>query len=452
MKCMHTVMTTTLAMLVSGMSVAAVTPEEAAQLGDTLTAVGAEKAGNADGSIPAYSGGLTTPPADFTPGESMRPNPYASEEPVLVIDAGNLEQYKGQLTATTAALLQRYPSYRLDVYQTHRSAALPQAVLDNTLKNATQAQSTEGGMAVENALPGFPFPIPQSGAEAMWNFLLRYQGDNMASKYDSWNVDSAGTPILSVTGQSYINYPVYEKMDKVIDAKDIYFQMKLQYSAPARRAGEAIMLRDAANPLVQPRRAWQYLPGQRRVKLAPSLDYDTPNPGTGGAGTYDDVYVFNGAINRYEWSLVGKQEMYVPYNAYDVTYQTDVKQLLTPNHLSPDFVRWEKHRVWVVEANLKEGARHVYHKRRFYLDEDSWVILASDQYDARGQLYRGSYAFLTQSYDKQVPDATPFMIYDLTVGSYNINALVGPYGGVRYSKPLPSVQWAPDSLAGAGIR
>ncbi|RJG08981.1 DUF1329 domain-containing protein [Pseudomonas cavernicola] len=452
MKFVHTLLAASLALAVAGQAQAAVSADEAAKLGSSLTGVGAEMAANADGSIPAYTGGLTTAPAGFKAGDSMRPDPYAGEKPLLVIDGKNVAQYKNQLTATTVELATRFPSFRVDVYPTHRSVALPQAVLDNTLKNATNAQPLEGGLAVDNVLPGIPFPIPQSGAEAMWNFLLRYQGVNIASKYESWNVDSAGVPALAVAGQSFINYAIYEDMSKPISGKDTYYQIKLYYTGPARRAGEAIMLRDAANPLEQPRRAWQYLPGQRRVKLAPNLAYDTPNPGTAGAGTYDDVFVFNGALDRFDWKLVGKQEMIVPYNTYALTYQPDAKALTTPNHLAPEFVRWEKHRVWVVEGTLKEGARHIYAKRRFYLDEDSWMALASDQYDARGQLYRGSFAFLSQSYDKQTPDASPFMIYDLVGGSYNINGMVGPHGGIKYGESLSKAQWSPESLAGAGIR
>ncbi|ANY87756.1 MULTISPECIES: DUF1329 domain-containing protein [Pseudomonas] len=448
----HTLLASCLSLLALNVAQAAVSSDQAARLGTSLTSVGAEKAASADGSIPAYQGGLVTPPASYQQGASMRPDPFASEKPLLVINAANAEQYKAQLTATTLELLKRFPSFQVDVYPTHRTVALPQSVLDNTLKNATGARSQEGGTAVDNVLPGIPFPIPQTGAEAMWNFLLRYQGVSMTAKYDSWNVDAAGKATLSTTGQANISYPVYEDMGKTIGAKDTYYQMKLVYTAPARRAGEAMMLRDAANPLAQPRSAWQYLPGQRRVKLAPNLAYDTPNPGTSGSGTYDDVFVFNGALDRYDWTLVGKQEMYVPYNTYKLTYNTDVSQLTTPNHLAPQFVRWEKHRVWVVEGKLKDGARHIYHKRRFYLDEDSWVALASDQYDARGQLYRGSFAFLTQSYDKTTPDATPFMIYDLIGGTYNLNGVVGAYGGIRYIDPLSKTQWSPESLAGAGIR
>ena len=452
MKFPSSVLAIALAAVIAGQVQAGVSAQEAAKLGTSLTGVGAEMAGNADGSIPPYKGGLTTPPASFKAGDSMRPDPFADEKPLLVIDGKNVDQYKGLLTATTAELARRYPTYRIDVYPTHRTVALPAAVLENSRKNATDARSLNGGLAIDNVLPGVPFPIPQSGSEAMWNHLLRYLGTNISSKYDSWNVDAAGVPTLSTTALAFMNYPIYENMARPVAGNDIFYQMKLYYTGPARRAGEAIMLKDSADPLAQPRKAWQYLPGQRRVKLAPDLAYDTPNPGTAGTNTYDDTFVFMGALDRYDWKLVGKQELIVPYNTYRLTYADQAKALTTANHIAPDYVRWEKHRVWVVEATLKPGARHIYHKRRFYLDEDSWIALASDQYDASGKLYRGAFTFLSQSYDKQTPDTTPFMIYDLVGGNYNINGIVGPYGGIKYIETLSKVQWAPDALAGAGIR
>lgn len=431
---------------------AAASPEEVDKLGKTLTIVGAETAGNSDGSIPEFTGGLRTPPKAYEAGSMFRPNPFADEKPVLVIDRTNVDQHAEMLTATTIELIKRFPTFRVDVYPTHRTATLPEANLENTLKNATNAQATGGGLALENVLPGVPFPIPKSGHEAMWNHLLRFQGVAIETEYDSWNVDSAGVATLATSGLAFNDYPIYRKMDEIIEGDDIYYRSKIYYTNPARRAGEALMVQDAVNPLKQPRRAWQYLPGQRRVKLAPSLAYDTPNPGTAGSSTFDEIFVFSGAMDRFNWTLKGKKEMYVPYNTYDLTYVDEAEKLLTPNHLEPDLVRWEKHRVWVVEANLKDDKRHIYHKRTFYLDEDSWVALAADNYDSRGELYRGAFAFLTQSYDRDIPDATPHMFYDLVGGAYNINGVVGPYGGINYSEPMSEAKWAPQSLAGAGIR
>ena len=452
MKFVQTMMAASLTLAFAGVAQAAVSLQEAEKLGTTLTGVGAERAGNADGSIPEYTGGLTIAPAGFNAGDSYRPDPYASEQPILVIDQSNVADNKDKLTATTAELIKRYPDYKVNVYPTHRSVWLPKANLDNSKLNAVAAKASNGGEGLEGALPGVPFPIPQTGSEAMWNHLLRFGGVTITSKYDSWNVDSAGVPTLATTGLGYVNAEVYEDMTKVMGPKDIFYRIKLYYTGPARRAGEAVLVQDAVNPVEQPRRAWQYLPGQRRVKLAPDLAYDTPNPGSAGAATYDDTFVFSGALDRYDWKLVGKKEMYVPYNSYAVGYAKDNKTLLGKNTLNPEFVRWEKHRVWVVEANLKAGKRHIYHKRTFYLDEDSWVAIASDQYDARGDLYRGSFAFLAPSYDVGVPNATPHMIYDMVAGSYNITGLVGPYGGVKYIDNLSKAKWSPQALAGAGIR
>jgi hypothetical protein len=195
-----------------------------------------------------------------------------------------------------------------------------------------------------------------------------------------------------------------------------------------------------------------YLPGQRRVKLAPDYSFDTPNPGAAGLNTFDDAYVFNGSMERYNFKLVGKKELYVPYNAYKMVYQSKSDELCLPQYLNPDRVRFELHRVWVVEATLKPGKRHIYTKRIFYLDEDSWVALASDQYDARGQLFRASFNAMTYSYDAQAPFTAAYFSYDLIANTYNLQVHLGDNGYLRYTSPFPRKEWTPDSLAGSGIR
>ena len=249
MKFVKSILATTLALAVAGGAHAAVSPDQAAKLGTTLTGVGAEKAGNADGSIPAYSGGLTTAPASYAKGSSFRPDPFESEKPRTVINGQNAAQFSGKLTATTQELLKRYPSFRVDVFPTHRTVGLPQRLLDNTAKNAVQTKSVEGGVALENALPGIPFPIPADGYEAMWNHLLRYQGHALNIKYDNWNVDSSGRATLATTSNGYLEYPLYEP-SRTTPAKesDLFFKTKLYYQGPARRAGEAILLQRRRQP------------------------------------------------------------------------------------------------------------------------------------------------------------------------------------------------------------
>jgi hypothetical protein len=109
--------------------------------------------------------------------------------------------------------------------------------------------------------------------------------------------------------------------------------------------------------------------------------------------------------------------------------------------------------VWVVEATLKPGKRHIYNKRVFFLDEDSWMAVASDQYDANGKLYRSSFAFQSYSYDAQAPFGDTFAIYDFNSGAYNITGLFGPHHGLKYMTELPKdTFWSPEALAGAGLR
>ncbi|MFZ3322436.1 MAG: DUF1329 domain-containing protein [Usitatibacter sp.] len=433
---------------------AAVSADEAKQLGTTLTGVGAEKAGNKDGTIPAYTGGITAP-ASYEKGSAFRTDPFADEKPRLVITSKDVAAQGDKLTEGTKELLKRFPTMRVDVYPTHRTVSFPQRVLDNTLKNATGAKTTEGGAALDNVFAGYPFPIPKTGAEAIWNHLLRYSGLGYdGSRYENWNVDSAGVPTLAVQADAFWAWPIYDpKHTSPISPTEPFWYNKLLYVGPARRNGEALLIIDSVNPLKQSRRAYQYLPGQRRVKLAPDLAYDTPNPGAAGAGTYDDVSVLNGAIDRYDWKLVGKKEMYVPYSDYRLTYHPKASDITTPHHLNPDLVRWELHRVWVVEATLKEGKRHIYSKRTFYLDEDTWLAVASDQYDSRGQLYRSSFAFPSFSYDVQAPFGDTFAIYDFATGAYNISGLFGPNKGLRYMTHLPKDSaWSPEALAGSGLR
>lgn len=449
MKLTNTLLPAALTLALSSAAVAAVTPDEAKLLGTSLTAIGAEKAANKDGTIPAYTGGLTTAPAGFKAGDGVRPNPFADEKPRLSIDAKNMAQHADKLTEGAKALLQKYPSFRIDVYPTHRSVAFPKFVTDNTAKCAVAAKTSNDGRSMEGCHAGFPFPIPKTGYEAMWNHLVRFNGQAYQSKYRNLNVDASGRVTLATEGNSVQEYPFW---DASKDSADTYWRIKLMYTGPARRAGEGLLIVDPLDVGAKDRRAWTYLPGQRRVKVAPDLAYDTPNPGTAGGNTFDDVFIFNGSMDRFDFKLVGKKEMIVPYNDYAAVYGAKQDDLLKPNHMNPDLVRWELHRVWVVEATLREGKRHVYGKRVFYLDEDSWASLASDEYDARGQLYRAGFAYMAPSYDLPAPYTDMFGHYDLVAGIYSLTGFIAETGGLRQTKPLSEREWSADSLAGAGIR
>jgi Protein of unknown function (DUF1329) len=433
---------------------AAVPADEAKQLGGKLTAFGAEAAGNADGAIPAYTGG-EKPPASFKPGSNVRPNPYAGEKPLFSIKPADGAKYADKLTAGAREMLKRHADFRMDVYKTHRSVNFPSFVLANTAKNAVEAKTADGGLALEGYRAGVAFPIPKTGNEVLWNHLTRFGGLSFTAKYDVVNIDRNGKSALSTGGYIIQEFPAYDPATagKVLTGSDIFYQTKIMYKEPARRSGEALIVKDFIDPIKNKRRAWQYLPGQRRVKESPEVAYDTPNATTAGNTTYDDSFLYNGAMDRFEMKLVGKKEMYIPYNTYDWTYGDKSKTMDTPKFFNPDHLRWELHRVWVVEGTLKPGMRHVYAKRVFYVDEDSWTVLATDMYDARGDLYRAGFAGLAPAYDQNVPNALGLIFYDFVSGGYTISGLnAGEYGGVKFHPRLPANDWAPDSLAGSGIR
>ena len=433
-----------------GFAFGAVSAEKAAQLGRNLTAVGAEKAGNKEGTIPEYTGGLTTPPASYKKGSGWRPDPFAAEKPLFSITAKNMGQYADKLSEGVKAMLKEYPTFRVDVYKTHRTVAFPKYIQDNTIKHATTAKTENDGLTLTGAHAGFPFPIPQTGYELMWNHLLRFSGVALEANSRTYTIDSAGRFTLQTEGKTHIESFYYNPAKT--DTKD-FAALKMLYKGPARRVGEAIMKIDPIDYFHASMRAWQYLPGQRRVKLAPDMAFDTPSSGFGGACTWDDWELFNGSMERYNFKIVGKKELYVPYNDYNFVYgKHDEAEMLKPNHLNPDLVRWELHRVWVVEATLKPGKRHLYPRQVFYHDEDSWSALTADKYDRRGQLYRVGFAYQTPSYEVPTPNATGFTEHDLVTKSYVVNATFVNEGLRYFNKPWPSTYWTADSLAAGGVR
>lgn len=429
----------------------AATAEEAAKLKTTLTPLGAEKAGNKEGTIPEWTGGFTQAPAGYKHG-APRPDFFAGDKPTFSITGKNVDQYADKLSDTTKALLKKYPDYRLDIYPTHRSAAAPQWVYDNTFKNATRAKTAQGGDTVEGAFGGIPFPIPKDGYEVMWNHRMSWSGENAYSPFSTWIVTSQGNRILASKYEEWFTNPYYYK-DKSLDGFDgFYIKNKLLTREPASKAGEGLLnwqYVDSDKSAV-----WQYLVGQRRVRRSPSISYDTPNFITSGIGFFDEGFGVYGPLNRHDLKLVGKQEMFVPYNNNKAATAT-AEQLVTPKFLNPDFVRWELHRVWVVEATLREGKRHVVPKRRYYVDEDSWNILLSDGWDAKGQLWRGYYSLTLLA-----PEIPALLGNILNWGGYNVQT--GEYylsvatngSPVQYelTDRKPDASYGPESLANEGSR
>lgn len=429
---------------------AAATPEEAARLKADLTPFGAERAGNREGTIPAWEGGYTTVWPGYQSGQP-RPDAFAEEKPLFQITAANMEQQADKLSDGIKALLQRDPTYRLDVYPTHRTAAAPQWVYDNTSKNATRAQTRKGGLRVADAFGGIPFPIPKSGREAMWNHLLAWKGE-AATEDGGIYLAGGESPALTAQRRADFQFPYYYRKGSADTFQGFYVLARYEGIRPPSSVGVAYVAREPIDQASQASQVWYYQVGQRRVRPAPTLAYDTPDSSTSGVSRIDEVWLFKGALDRYEWRLLGKQEMFVPYNNNGFHRQR-VAQVLGSRHLNPDHVRWELHRVWVVEGRLAPGKRNVVARRRLYLDEDTWLALLYDGWDGQGRLWHVAHALPLLVPELPAVVTFPDVVYDLVNGRYVARYLLNESRlHYRVQAPRSEHYFSPAALVSEGVR
>ena len=441
----------TAAILSAGVAQANTTSAKAAQLGNTLTPMGSEKAGNADGTIPAWDGGITRPPAGYRAGRDHI-DPYAGEKPLFTINAGNMGQYAAKLGAGQKAMLTKYKTFRMDVYPTHRSASFPARTYEYTKKNATQCKLIADGEGIQNCAEGFPFPIPNNAYEAIWNHKLKYKGLSVRS-YSNQAAPTAGGSYTLVRLREEILGLYYKPGNTSESINNTLLYFKQDVLGPARLAGGVLLVHETLNAKAAPRQAWVYNPGQRRVRRAPNVAYDNPGTASDGLRTNDMTDMFNGAMDRFSWTLVGKKEMYIPYNAYKAdSSATKVSDLIRPGHINPDYLRYELHRVWVLEAKLKAGQRHINSRRTMYLDEDSWQIVGIDHYDGQGSLWRYSEALPINYYEVPTLWTTLETHHDLKSGRY-ISGLLDNQDKPRdFSFQSTPADYSPQNLRDSGVR
>lgn len=397
---------------------AAVSADEAAKLGTTLTPFGAEKAGNADGSIPAWAGGISTTAAAVD-SRGFLGNPFAGEKPLFTITAQNAEQYKDKLTPGQLAMFKRYPdTYRMPVYKTHRSVNMPAEVVEATKNNALNTKMVQGGNGLENFGVANAFPIPQNGLEVIWNHITRYRGGSVKRTVTQATPQTNGSYSLVYFDDEFV-FPNKLKDYDASKPSNILFYFKQKVTAPSRLAGNVLLVHETLDQIKEPRMAWLYNAGQRRVRRAPQVSYDGPGTAADGLRTSDNLDMYNGAPDRYEWKLNGKKEIYISYNNYELdSPKLKYDDIIKAGHINQDLTRYELHRVWHVTATLKSGERHIYAKRDFYIDEDTWQAAAIDHYDGRGNLWRVGEAHSLHYYNKQVPWYAIEALYDLQSGRY----------------------------------
>lgn len=427
-------------------------PDEINRLGEDLTPMGSERAGNADGTIPAWTGGITEPPAGYSAGDH-HPDPFAGDEPLFRIDGSNFQQYADKLSVGQKATLERYSeTYYMDVYPSRRSASFPQRVYDKTIENGKTATLVENGEGVLDAATGFPFPFPENAFELMWNHKLKFKGTGGIRYNNQIAPTPDGNYSVTVIREEFLGL-YYKEGVTVEDINNVLLYFFQEVESPARLAGNILLVHETLNQVELPRQAWIYNPGQRRVRRAPNVAYDNPGTASDGLRTNDMTDMFNGAMDRFNWSVVGKKEMYVPYNSYGA-HAEGIKNstFIQPGHLNPELFRYELHRVWIIEALLKDGMRHINPRRTFYLDEDSYQILLIDHYDARDQLWRASEAHCINYYEVPTFWSTIEAHYDLQSGRYVAQGFDNTLPVNTFDEDLEPSQFTPQALRTRGRR
>ena len=425
-------------------------------IGTKYTPWGAELQGNAAGTIPAFSGPPSVP-ASYDPSKpGLRPDPFADDKPLFSITRENMAQYADQLTEGLKEMFRKYPNYRMDIYPTRRTASYPDLYLENAKKNLDSCKTVNNGLGLTGCYAGTPFPFPKNGNEVLWNRFFKYEQHAMGTDgMYGIVIDGRGREIITGVGRQEFLWPIFDpnRTEPVGDTE--YFQyQRVDYAEPARMNGERLVIQDSIDMVNTGRKAWQYLPGQRRVKLAPDIAYDSPSFLGGGMVVVDELAIFYGATDRYDMNLHGKQEMFIPYNSYKLN---DINQCShsvahTPNFINPDCVRWELHRVWKVEANLKDGQRHIYPRRVMYWDEDLWGTGISDNYDASGNIYRLTMSFPITFYEANGHATDETVTYDMGTGGYTRSQTTVEGGGYTIREPRPLRHFNPQALSGGGIR
>ncbi|MRI33825.1 DUF1329 domain-containing protein [Endozoicomonas sp. OPT23] len=435
---------------------AKVLPEQAEKLGKELTPVGAIAAGNAEGTIPAWNPDFQ-PPADYKGTGSRYVDPYKDEKPLFTITAANVQQYKGKLSPGQVKMFEAYPdTFRMDVFPSHRDGSYTDFVNENTIRNATRAELAADGNGVVNAFGGAAFPMPNNGVEAIWNsgqagepiYYKRTYDDILVYKDGTQIKGTATTERLAAFFDSRMNIAEFK------EGKHPRLYYMTQIHAPTRDKGSATLVYSPVNPSIAPQSAWTYSPGVRRVRRAPTVAYDSFE-GLGKFRTVDSGSGFNGATDKYDWKLVGKRELYIPYNNYKFdSADADYKELFPAGHANPDYVRYELHRVWEVEATLKEGERNVFRKRVVYMDEDSWTISVADMYDNREKLWRVILATSINKYDVPGVAARSYMQHDLLSKEYAADRLTNghPLFPINDETIKEISYFKPASLRKLGVR
>lgn len=446
-----------LAALLSSAAFAGVPPEVADRLGKDLTPMGSQMAGNKEGTIPEWTGGLSQPPSNVTYKIGDRhPDPYADDKILFTITASNMAQYEKNLGDMPKAMFKAYPAtYKMNVYQTRRSCAQPAGVYEVVKKNALNSVGSPTGAGFTGAIRSTAFPIPSTSQEVMWNHKLKFRNFK-ATRQLGFAAPTRGGDFTLYVAQDDV-YQMYgdPAISEVAQLNNISLKYISNTISPARSAGNVVLIHETINVSEGARKAWVYSPGTRRVRRAPNIAYDNPLTNSDGMDTTDNFGGYNGATDRYDWTYVGRQEAYMSNNNFRFA-QRDLqyKDILIPGgHINMDYPRFELQRAHILEAKVRPETRHIYPRRQFWLEEDSWFVLQNTAYDARGDIWRLHEQFAQTYYEVPVCDRVGAATYDLNAGRYLAGSLVNQEQQINWNADeLSEDRYTPDAIRRLGVR
>ena len=351
--------------------------------------------------------------------------------------------------------MEKNPGFRIDVYPTRRTVGYSDWHYDQIFRNATRTTTENDGLTVKDAYGGFPFPIPKTGREAMWNAQMRITTPEMETIARNWAVEPGGKRIMLSELSMQVRYPIFDQTSSLEDYQKgpgFFSITRSEFTGPPVKNGEMLLIRFPLDTYSRNNDIWQYLSGQRRLRKAPNLAYDAPNPNTSGMTNMDESYGVSGSLDRFDLKLVGKREMFIPYNNNNLAL-SNIETILTPRHPNPDVIRWELHRVWEIKMTVKDGFRNNVPIRRVYLDEDSWNFTVIDSFTSDGKPFKLSLFSQYLCPDMPMTGFAGYFTINLQTDTYLFEGdITGSSKPLNAIPPMPATYYTPDALAAAGTR
>ena len=380
-----------------------------------LTYLGALKNGSSDGLVPKWEGGLKSSPKNWS-SEMGLVDPFNDDKVIDIINHEKISKYEEFLTLGLKKLLKQNSNFKIYLYPSRRSINYPEKIRKKILKNSSlkDIQSNNAGNIYYS-----PFIKPKSGLEVIKNHLFRFQGGSIERTSHVFPVRSDGTySRIGVWSKK-----VYQGNINSKDSNMLFFALA-RFTEPRSLKGDILLVHEPIDFLLEKRSTWIYSAAQRRVRRAPDVAYDGVGNGSEGMITADQVDGFNGATDRYNWKLIGKKTLIIPYNTYKVgDKKVSYDEIVKIGSVNSSLMRFEHHRVWIVKATLKKGMRHIYNERIFYIDEDSWAVVMEEVFTKEGEIWRFAIHGLVQSYDFNIPFYRLSIYHDLYKKSYLLTGL-----------------------------